>query len=69
MSAKRWQHLAHEADMGVGFGASKAESFEQAALGLTAVITDPETVRAQEIINVVCEAPDDELLFVGRHVG
>ena len=47
-----------------GFGASKEEAFEQAALGLTAVITDPETVRAHELINVVCEAPDDELLFV-----
>ena len=65
MSAKRWEHFAHEADMGVrGFGASKEEAFEQAALGLTAVITDPETVRAHELINVVCEAPDDELLFV-----
>jgi SHS2 domain-containing protein len=65
MSAKRWEHFAHEADMGVrGFGASKEEAFEQAARGLTAVITDPETVRALELINVVCEAPDDELLFV-----
>jgi SHS2 domain-containing protein len=64
MSAKRWEHFAHEADMGVrGFGASKEEAFEQAAVGLTAVITDPETVRAQEVINVTCEAPDDELLF------
>lgn len=51
--------------MGVrGFGASKAEAFEQAALGLTAVIADPETVRPREVINVTCEAPDDELLFV-----
>ncbi len=51
--------------MGVrGFGASKEEAYEQAARGLTAVITDPETVRALELINVVCEAPDDELLFV-----
>ena len=65
MSAKRWEHFAHEADMGVrGFGASKADAFEQAALGLTAVITDPEMVRAQEVINVSCAAPDDELLFV-----
>jgi SHS2 domain-containing protein len=65
MAAKRWEHFAHEADMGVrGSGASKAESFEQAALALTAVITDPETVRPREVINVTCEAPDDELLFV-----
>ncbi len=50
--------------MGVrSYGASKQEAFEQAALALTAVIADPETVHAQEVINVVCEAPDDELLF------
>jgi SHS2 domain-containing protein len=64
MAAKRWEHFAHEADMGVrSYGASKQEAFEQAALALTAVIADPETVHAQEVINVVCEAPDDELLF------
>lgn len=62
---KHWEHFDHEADMGVrGLGASKEEAFEQAARGLTAVITDLETVRALELINVVCEAPDDELLFV-----
>lgn len=50
--------------MGVrGIGVTKEEAFEEAAVGLTAVITDPETVRAQEVINVTCEAPDDELLF------
>ena len=65
MPGKSWQHFAHEADMGVrGFGVSKEESFEQAALGLTAVIADPETVRPREVIDVACEAPDDELLFV-----
>jgi tRNA nucleotidyltransferase (CCA-adding enzyme) len=65
MSVRGWEHFAHEADMGVrGSGASKAESFEQAALALTAVITDPESVRPREVINVTCEAPDDELLFV-----
>lgn len=65
MPANRWEHFAHEADMGVrGFGASKARAFEQAALGLTAVITDPQTVQSREIVKINCEAPDDELLFV-----
>lgn len=64
-AGKRWEHFAHEADMGVrGFGASKAEAFELGALGLTAVITEPETVRAQEIVSINCEAPNEELLFV-----
>ena len=65
MPVVRWEHFAHEADMGVrGHGASKEEAFEQAAVGLTAVIAEPETVHAGEVINVVCEAPDDELLLV-----
>lgn len=64
MSA-RWEHFAHEADMGVrGIGASKAEAFEQAALAMTAVITEPAGVEAREAVAVRCEAPDDELLFV-----
>jgi SHS2 domain-containing protein len=50
--------------MGVrGFGATKAQAFEQAALGMTAVVTDPVTVQPREAIAIECEAPDDELLF------
>ncbi len=60
-----WEHFAHEADMGVrGYGATKAQAFEQAALAMTAVITEPERVEAREKISIECEAPDDELLFV-----
>ncbi|NMM15028.1 MAG: archease [Rhodoferax sp.] len=59
-----WEHFAHGADIGVrGVGASKAEAFEQAALALTAVITDPLQVAAVEAVHIVCEAPDDELLL------
>jgi len=33
MTSKRWEHFAHEADIGVrGIGASKAEAFEQGAV-------------------------------------
>ena len=50
--------------MGVrGFGATEAEAFEQAALGMTAVVTDPDTVQARDAVAIECEAPDDELLF------
>jgi SHS2 domain-containing protein len=60
----RWEHFPHEADMGIrGFGATKAEAFEQAALALTAVISDPALVTPIETIMIDCEAPDDELLF------
>jgi len=62
---KHWEHFAHEADMGVrGFGMTKEEAFEQAALALTAVVTDPKTVTENEVVDITCEAPDDELLFV-----
>jgi SHS2 domain-containing protein len=60
----RWEHFEHGADIGVrGYGASEAEAFEQAALALTAVITDLESVRPLERVDISCEAPDDELLF------
>jgi SHS2 domain-containing protein len=60
----RWEHFAHAADVGVrGFGSTKAEAFEQAALALTAVVTDVEAVKPREVVAIACEAPDDELLF------
>ncbi|HLA09608.1 MAG TPA: archease [Pyrinomonadaceae bacterium] len=61
----RWEHFAHEADMGVrGVGVTPAEAFEQAALALTAVVTDPSTVTPSELIEITCGAPDQELLLV-----
>jgi len=63
--AARWEHFPHQADMGVrGIGPTKAEAFAQAALALTAVITDPGAVAAKEPVALACEAPDDELLLV-----
>lgn len=61
---KRYEHFEHEADIGVrGLGASCAEAFEEAALALTAIVTDPGNVRAVEQIELACEAPDVELLL------
>lgn len=63
MSA-RWEHFPHGADIGVrGLGETKAQAFEQAALALTAVVTDPMRVAPGEEVAIRCEAPDDELLF------
>jgi SHS2 domain-containing protein len=62
--AARWEHFGHGADIGVrGVGASKAEAFEQAALAMTAVVADPESIEPRERIPIKCEAPDDELLL------
>jgi SHS2 domain-containing protein len=59
-----WEHFEHGADIGVrGIGATKAEAFEQAALALTAVITDPHSVAQLDTVPIHCEAPDDELLL------
>ncbi len=65
MTAPRWEHFAHEADMGIrGIGRTREEAFEQAAAALTAVITDPAKVRAVEPVTVTASAPDEELLLV-----
>jgi SHS2 domain-containing protein len=64
-SASRWEHFPHGADIGVrGVGHSPAAAFEQGALALTAVITDPHEVEPREAVAIDCEARDLELLFV-----
>lgn len=65
MSQKHWEHFSHQADIGIrGVGASKEEAFEQAGLALTAVITDVNSLEPNNLVQVVCEVPNDELLFV-----
>lgn len=50
--------------MGVrGFGSSREEAFEQAAVALTAVMTEIEKVTPVTKVEIACEASDDELLF------
>lgn len=59
-----WEHFEHGADIGVrGLGPTKADAFAQAAVALTAVITDPTRVTASESVEIDCEAPDDEQLL------
>lgn len=60
-----WAHFPHQADMGVrGSGPTLAAAFEQAALALTAVVSDPATVAPEVAVYIACEAPDAELLLV-----
>ena len=60
----RWEQFPHDADVGVrGWGRTPAEAFEQAALALTGIVTDAE-IRPLSRVEVACEAPDIELLFV-----
>ena len=61
----RWEHLPHGADITIcGLGGSEAAAFEQAALALTAIVTDPATLRADMAVKIACDAPDRELLLV-----
>ena len=65
MIVNHWEHFAHDADIGLrGVGRTKSEAFEQAAAALTGAITDPQSLRSKERVDVHCEAPDDELLLV-----
>ena len=64
-SPARWEHFAHDADLGVrGYGRTLAEAFGQTALALAAAVVDPRTVAAVDTIDIVCEAPNEELLLV-----
>jgi SHS2 domain-containing protein len=61
---KRWEHFPHEADIGIrGAGATKEQAFEQVAVALTAVITEPEKVAPEQKVEITCQASDDELLL------
>src|SRR3970282_948489 len=64
-STSSWAHFSHDADIGViGIGPTKAEAFRQAALALTAVVTDPSRVRPLQPVPVFCQAQSDEMLLV-----
>ncbi len=59
-----WSHFAHEADIGVrSWGPTAEAAFEQAALALTAVVTE-HAVASRDRVAVRCEAPTHELLLV-----
>ena len=64
MDKAYWEHYSHPADMGIrGVGPTKEEAFAQAAMALTAVITDPEKIDARKAVEMVCVEDDDELLL------
>lgn len=50
--------------MGVrGVADSLSEAYEQGALAMTALVTDPAGIEARERVTIECSAPDQELLF------
>ena len=61
----RASHFPHDADIGVcGAGPTLAAAFEQAALAMTAVMTDLAKIELKEAVQIECDAPNTELLFV-----
>jgi SHS2 domain-containing protein len=60
-----WAHFSHGADMGVSAsGATPEEVFEQMALGMTALVTDPAGIEPKDDVAIACEAPSVDLLLV-----
>ena len=60
-----WEHFPHDADTGIrGVAPTREAAFEQAALALTAVITDPLTIDPETPVEMCCEASNDEMLLV-----
>jgi tRNA nucleotidyltransferase (CCA-adding enzyme) len=62
---KQWQHFYHGADIGVrGIADTLATAFQQAALALTAVVADLDSIEQQQSIEIQCAAPDREILLI-----
>ena len=64
MKKPKWEHFPHQADIGIrGLGSTKEQAFEQAALALTAVITNIDKVEPEHKVEITCQAVDEELLL------
>ncbi|MDD5462757.1 MAG: archease [Methylococcales bacterium] len=63
--APYWEHFEHGADIGIrGIALTLEQAFEQTAVAMTAVITDPDQVLATKAVSIHCEAPDHEMLLL-----
>jgi len=64
MITPHWEHFEHQADMGVrGFGNSPEQAFEQAALAMSAIITDLSLIEPRQEVTISCRENDQELLL------
>lgn len=64
MSSARWEHFEHRADIGVrGIGNTLAGAFEQAALAMSAIITDLSLINPRDAVTITCQETDPELLL------
>ncbi len=59
-----WETFPHGSDIGVsGSGPTLAAAFENAAIALTSVTTDPACVRSTQEVRVTLKGTDPEMLF------
>ena len=64
MITPHWEQVEHKADMGVrGIGNTLASAFEQAALAMSAIITDLTLIDPRDEVTITCEEADQELLL------
>ncbi len=65
MKTNHWEHFEHKADIGIrGYGDTLAAAFTQAALAMTAVVTEIDRVQPVTSINIDCsEEENDTLLY------
>lgn len=60
-----YELLEHEADIGIrGYGNTIEEAFENGARAMFSIMIDLETVGPEKNVEIKCEAPDIEALFV-----
>ncbi len=65
MTEQRWEHVDHGADIGlIATARTRAALFESMAEALTALVTEPGSVRTTKTVAVHCAAPDDSVLLV-----
>ncbi len=65
MAGAYWEHFPHPADIGVrGAGPTLEDAFHQAAVALTAAITDPDAVEPQTPVTITVNAGNvEDLLY------
>lgn len=62
---KRWEVFPHMTKMGIrGIGPTLEDAFEEAALGMCSIITDPTLVDPELPFEIHCSAQDNGLLLV-----
>ena len=64
MGTASWEHFEHKADIGIrGFGNTLSKAFEQAAVAMTAVITDINLVQTTATVSICCNDKDNDTLL------